>query len=218
MDADEGPRRPGGLRRLPPGQHRGASPALAPPRLAPPRRHLAAVLALPDGPPRLAGLAGERAPEAAWLGAHTGALDRAARALARAPGPYALLHLDTRSDNLRVRPRAPVPLRVFDWPAALRARPRWTWPSSPSRYACEGGPPPEALVRWYATAQPVRPPVLAPAVATVAGFFALRAWQPDVPALPRLRSIQRRQLRASLRWATHLLGLPTPDSLQAVPE
>ena len=37
-------------------------------------------------------------------------------------------------------------------------------------------------------------------VATVAGFFAARAWQPKIPALPRLRWVQKLQLFPSLTW------------------
>ena len=38
------------------------------------------------------------------------------------------------------------------------------------------------------------------------------------PGLPRLRSVQRRQLKASLRWASQRLGLPYPSWLRAVPD
>ena len=60
--------------------------------------------------------------------------------------------------------------------------------------------------------------MLACSAAAIAGFFARRAPQPEVPELPRLRAVQRRQLRASLAWAARLLRLPDPDWLHAVPE
>lgn len=175
--------------------------------------------AVPEGPARLAELAGGRSGEAsAWLAAHFGALDGAAQALSRVRGPYAVLHLDTRSDNIRVHPGAAVPLRVFDWPAAAAGPPELDVMAFVQSIVCEGGPAPEALLRWYAAEQPVRERVLALSAAAIAGFFARRAWQPDVPALPRLRSVQRRQLRASLRWAAQLLALPDPVWLAAVPD
>ncbi len=36
--------------------------------------------------------------------------------------------------------------------------------------------------------------------------------------LPRLRSIQRRQLKATLAWAARRFGLPDPRWLSAVPD
>ena len=70
---------------------------------------------------------------------------------------------------------------------------------------------------WYAERLPVRERVLDCSVAAIAGYFAGNAWRPDPPGLPRLRSIQRRQLRASLAWAARRLGLPEPGWLAAVP-
>jgi len=62
----------------------------------------------------------------------------------------------------------------------------------------------------------VRDAVMDSAVASVAGFFAVQAWQAPIPGLPRLRSIQRRQLKASLAWCARRLELPEPDWLVAV--
>src|SRR5262249_17677251 len=47
--------------------------------------------------------------------------------------------------------------------------------------------------------------------ACVAGFFASRAGLPEVPAAPRVRWFQRRQLAVALPWAARVLGLPAPD-------
>ena len=46
----------------------------------------------------------------------------------------------------------------------------------------------------------------------------LFSWQPPLPGLPRLRSIQRRQLKACLAWATRRFALPEPRWLDAVPD
>jgi hypothetical protein len=167
---------------------------------------------------RLARLAGVRAPEAiAWLETHVSALDQAAQVFTQRRPPFSLLHLDTRSDNVRVHPRAEVPLRIFDWPAACVGPPELDFVAFAQSVTCEGGPNPEQLTAWYAQSQPVREDVLATCAAAIAGFFAARAWQDDLPALPRLRSIQRRQLCASLAWAARLLDLPEPVWLEAVP-
>lgn len=170
-----------------------------------------------DGAERLAALAGPRADEArAWLGAHAAGLHDASLAFARTGPPYALLHLDTRSDNIRVHPRAAVPLRLFDWPFACGGPPEFDLAFFAQAVTAEGGPDPETLTRWYALDGPVRPGVLAGAAAAAAGFFAARAWQPDLTGLPRLRPWQRQQLRVSLAWAGRLLDLPVPAWLEAV--
>ncbi|HEU5314720.1 MAG TPA: hypothetical protein VFX49_01315 [Chloroflexota bacterium] len=170
-----------------------------------------------DGVPRLAGLAGDRGDEArAWLKRHLASLDAAGRSFARTRPPYALLHLDTRSDNVRVHPRASVPLRMFDWPFACGGPPELDFVAFAQSVACEGGPHPETLTRWYAGTQPVREHVLSTSAAAIAGFFAVNAWRLAPQGLPRLRHVQRRQLRASLAWAARLLDLPAPDWLDAV--
>ena len=176
------------------------------------------LLGTSDGKASLAALAGERATEAsAWLDACMPRLDVAAHAYTRTPPPYALLHLDTRSDNIRVHPGTAVPLRIFDWPFACAGPPELDLMAFAQSVTCEGGPAPETLTRWYAEVHPVRERVLLNCAAAVSGFFAGRAWQPPVEGLPRLRSIQRRQLRASLAWAARLLDLPEPAWLEAVP-
>ncbi|HET6317800.1 MAG TPA: hypothetical protein VFG86_15195, partial [Chloroflexota bacterium] len=55
-----------------------------------------------------------------------------------------------------------------------------------------------------------REDVLDTVVAAVAGYFASRAWRPDIPGLPRLRPFQRQQLRVTLAWAARRLQLPAP--------
>jgi hypothetical protein len=167
---------------------------------------------------RLARLAGPRAAQARrWLDRCLPALDESARAILTARGPHALLHLDTRSDNLRVHPTAPVPLRIFDWPFAQVGPPELDFMPYAQAVTAEGGPEPETLTAWYAEVLPLRPRILASAAAHFAGFFAERAWQPDPEGLPRLRPWQRQQLKVSLAWAARLLDLPEPAWLEEVP-
>jgi len=48
-------------------------------------------------------------------------------------------------------------------------------------------------------------------VATVAGFFAARAGQPNIPGLPRQRWVQKVQLFPSLAWLSVLVKIvPAP--------
>jgi Ser/Thr protein kinase RdoA (MazF antagonist) len=176
------------------------------------------LLAMPGGVAQLAALAGEREGEArAWLERHVPALDAAALGLARVRPPYALLHLDTRSDNVRVQPGADPELRLFDWPFACVGPPEFDFAAFAQSVSGEGGPAPEQLTRWYAAAQPVREAALRSSVAAVAGFFARNAWQPAPEELPRLRAVQRMQLRATLPWAARLLDLPEPGWIEAIP-
>lgn len=162
-----------------------------------------------------ASVAGARAGEAQqWLVRHGPALQRAAHRLSQARPPYALLHLDLRSDNIRFQGQR---LRAFDWPYACAGPPEIDVAAFAQSVACEGGPSPEQFLAWYESGWVLRPALLDAAVAAIAGFFAYHAWRPDIPRLPRLRSIQRRQLRASLAWAARRSGLPEPAWLEAVP-
>ena len=124
--------------------------------------------------------------------------------------PHALLHRDTRSDNLRwLQGR----LRLVDWPYAAVGPLEEDVAGFVQSITVEGGPKPEQLVSWYAEVTPVRHDVLDAAVAALAGYFANQAWRPDPPGLPRLRTFQRRQLRVTLAWAAHRLALPPPTWL-----
>jgi hypothetical protein len=50
-------------------------------------------------------------------------------------------------------------------------------------------------------------------VATMAGFFAARAGQPDIRGLPRLRWVQKLQLFPSLQWLSEVLAIePAPSA------
>lgn len=164
---------------------------------------------------RLTGLAGERSVEArAWLRSSMRALRQAERALRTAQGPSALLHFDTRSDNIRLEGGL---LRMFDWPFASVGPPEIDIAAFAQTIEAEDGPRSEAVLTWYEAVLPLRSDVLIGSIVGIAGYFADRAPRPDVPELPRLRSIQRRQLKASLRWAAAVLDLPEPSWLAAVP-
>jgi hypothetical protein len=163
----------------------------------------------------LASLAGDSADEAsAWLSLALPMLSQAASEMTNIGPPFALLHLDTRSDNLRLTSDG---LRLFDWPYAAVGPPELDLAAFAQSVPGEGGPSAQQMADWYAAAQPVREDALTACVSSVAAYFAQRAWQPPIEGLPRLRGVQRRQLKVSLRWAADRLALPEPHWLAAVP-
>lgn len=162
----------------------------------------------------LAGLAGDRRREARrWIERALPSLVRSERVLARANEPFALLHFDTRSDNIQLQSDV---LRIFDWPFATVGPHEFDLAAFAQSIASEGGPAPEKVVAWYAEILPIRQATFIGSVTGIAGYFADRAPRPTQVGLPRLRSVQRRQLKASLPWAARLLDLPEPDWVAAI--
>ena len=166
------------------------------------------------GPRPIAELAGERTAEALrWFDAALPTLVRAAHRIATLGCPYAFLHGDTRSDNLRwVDGR----LRLVGWPHVGVGPAEYDAPAFAQSVAAEGGPEPEQVMAWYQERAPARPEALDAAVAALGGFFADQAWRPEIPGLPRLRSFQRRQLRVTLAWAARRHRLPEPTWLSGI--
>ena len=162
----------------------------------------------------VAALAGRRAAESIeWLDVALPVLRAHERRLLTLRGPNALLHFDTRSDNIRLQGTR---LRIFDWPYASVGPAEFDLGAFAQSIHVEGGPVPERVVAWYAEVLPVREHALDASVAGFSGYFADRARRPPVAGLPRIRSFQRRQLKSSLAWAARLLELPEPRWLAAV--
>jgi hypothetical protein len=132
---------------------------------------------------------------------------------ANLPGPYALLHGDTRSDNLRFSGGR---LSLFDWPSAEVGRPEFDVVAFAQSVTVDGGVEPELVVQWYGNQLALREEALDTAVAWLAAFFADLAWRPDIPGLPRLRRFQRQQLSVVLRWGAQRLHLPEPTWVTAL--
>jgi hypothetical protein len=107
---------------------------------------------------------------------------------------------------------------MFDWPFASVGPAEFDVAAFAQGVAAEGGPAPERVVAWYEEVLPLRAVVLDASLAGIAGYFADRAWRPPMSGLPRLRSIQRRQLKASLAWAARRFALPEPRWLDVVPD
>ena len=192
------------------------------PRWLPRRQHLEfagfwrQIAADDAGRIRLAALAAGRGGEArTWLVANMARLAAAEVTLEQASEPFALLHFDTRSDNIRLDGDL---LRMFDWPSASVGPAEFDLAAFAQSIESEGGPHAEMVVDAYAARLAVRPDVLVGSIAGIAGYFADRAPRPDLPELPRLRSVQRRQLKASLAWSARALDLPEPRWLSAVPD
>lgn len=150
-----------------------------------------------------------------WLHNAIDTLVEAATDMMNPHQPWGLIHTDLRSDNLCFRKGE---LVLFDWPCAARGPLICDLTFFAPSVAGEGGPTAEHLLREYKKVMGdsgVRFPDFAEraAAAATAGYFASRAGRPYVPALPRLRQIQRLQLVPALRWAATSLGLPQPPTI-----
>jgi len=163
---------------------------------------------------RTASLAGRRAADAEeWLAVAFPVLVGHERDLERARPPFALLHFDTRSDNVRIRGDR---LRIFDWPFASVGPAEFDVVAFCQAIAAEGGPSAERVLGWYEEVLKLRPELIDASLAGIAGYFADRGWRPPIEGLPRVRRWQRDQLKECLRWAARRFDLPEPRWLEAV--
>ncbi len=162
---------------------------------------------------RVANLSPQPGEALEWLMTHVPALVEAAVLLPESDTPHSLLHVDVRSDNLRLQRGR---LRLFDWPFASVGPHEFDAVAFAQTVEAEGGPGCENVIRWYGENNEVRPEIVTRSVASVSGLFAKLAPQPDIPALPRLRPWQRVQLRVTLRWAAARLGLPDPAWVEGI--
>ena len=163
---------------------------------------------------RTAALAEERAQEAEeWLYVALPLLVAHERALERARPPFALLHFDTRSDNVRIHGDR---LRIFDWPFATVGPAEFDVVAFCQAVTAERGPSPERVLAWYEEVLKLRPRMIDATVAAISGYFADRAWRPPIEGLPRVRRWQRVQLKECLRWSARRFELPEPRWLDGV--
>ncbi|HEY8860638.1 MAG TPA: phosphotransferase [Candidatus Limnocylindria bacterium] len=161
-----------------------------------------------------ASLAKRRADEAEeWLDVALPVFRAKAALLLKLRPPFAFMHFDTRSDNIRLQGKL---LRLFDWNFACAGPVEFDVAAFAQSIMMEGGPDPERIVAEYDLVLPLRSAALDASIAGIAGYLADRAWRPAVPGLPRIRSVQRRQLKATLAWAARHFGLPDPRWLLAV--
>lgn len=167
-----------------------------------------------DGLDRTASLAGRRMAEAEeWLHVALPLLREQESLLRKVRPPFVFMHFDTRSDNIRLQGDR---LRMFDWNFAAVGPHEFEAAAFAQAVAMEGGPAPERVVAEYERVLPLRSVALDASIAGIAGYFADRAWRPAQAGLPRIRSVQRRQLKATLAWAARRFDLPEPRWLDAV--
>ena len=163
---------------------------------------------------KTAALARRRADEAReWLDVAMPLLRENSERLTRLAGPHALIHFDTRSDNVRLQGEQ---LRIFDWNFASVGPHEIDAAAFAQATEAEGGPMAERTLGWYAEVMPVRDAHVDASIAGIAGYFADRAWRPPIPGVPRVRAFQRRQLKSCLRWSARRFELPEPRWLDAV--
>lgn len=162
---------------------------------------------------KVAGLAAD--PEAAmkWLERFVPDLSGVSDRLKEADGHWSLMHLDVRSDNLRI---VDGKLRLFDWPFTCIGPPELDIVNFAQTVWAEGFFDGETVLRWYEDVRPLRQDVVTAAVVAISNFFAHRSWQPDMPRLPRIRPWQRQQLKVTLRWAATRLDLPDPEWVDGI--
>lgn len=164
----------------------------------------------------IAALVGNEAPQALkWFQQISPTIEHVMQQPALKEGAYAILHGDVRSDNLRLRQGQ---LYLFDWPSISVGRPEWEMVAFAQTVTVEGGPSPEQVIAWYGEEFPLNSDAVACALAWWLTFFAHRAWQPEVPGLPRLRRFQRQQLGVLISWAACQWSFPSPEWVEQLLE
>ncbi|HWD26806.1 MAG TPA: phosphotransferase [Rhizomicrobium sp.] len=166
-------------------------------------------LAEPKARSEFTALFADPAAAAVWLDAHLARLIALAGRVAACGGPRGWIHADIRSDNLVFGAR----LALVDWPVLSFAPQLIDIAFFLPSLAGEGGPRCADGLKLYEGAAGVRfaDDDIALAAAAVAGFFAARAGEPPIAALPRLRWVQKLQLFPALAWTCDALGLaPLP--------
>jgi hypothetical protein len=146
-----------------------------------------------------------------WLSANVAPLAGMEARAEAIGGPRSWLHLDIRSDNLVFASDGTV--KLVDWPLLAYGPSLIDIAFFLLSLAGERGPSCAEGLRLYerAAGTAFEPEDVAIAAVTVAGFFAARAGAPEIPALPRLRWVQKLQLFPALDWVCQVLGLnPLP--------
>lgn len=123
-------------------------------------------------------------------------------------GPQQPIHLDLRADNILLRPDGtPV---LLDWPNLCIGPLIFDLAYFINSATAEGGPQQEISVRlaeevWNDHFDPEDWLI---ALVDLTGYLVLRASQPDIADMPRLRALQRHHLQVGLNWLSRLLGNP----------
>ncbi len=161
----------------------------------------------------LAGISGQPKEAMAWLEDNFETLQSASNNLTDPTARHTLLHLDVRSDNLRVVNGA---ARFFDWPFAGIGPPELDAIIFAPSVEAEGGPDAATVLDWYSAVSQLESELLASAAAVCSGFLAGLCWQPEVPGLPRLRQWQRTLVKVLLKVSSDMLGLDRPRWAESI--
>lgn len=143
-----------------------------------------------------------------WLEAQLPTLKALELKRAALGGPQQPIHLDLRADNILLRSDgAPV---LLDWPNLCVGPLIFDLTYFINSVTAEGGPQQEIAVRlaedvWSDHFDPEDWLI---ALVDLTGYLVLRASQPDIADMPRLRSLQRLHLQMGLNWLSRLLGCP----------
>lgn len=157
----------------------------------------------------IAALVGQEAPQALeWFHKVAPTIDRLMKHPALRKEPYAILHGDIRSDNLRFTRGQ---LYLFDWPAITVGRPEWDIVAFAQSVTVEGGPSSEQIMTWYGEQFPLNSSAVECALAWWLTYFADRSWRPEIPGLPRVRRFQRQQLATLTYWISRQWSFPPPE-------
>ncbi len=105
-----------------------------------------------------------------------------------------LTHWDLRSDNICITPERAI---FIDWNGACLSNPKLDLGCWLPSLQYESGVEPEKIL-------PDAPEI----AAWVSGFFAARAGLPEISDAPRVRSVQKQQMKTALPWAARALDLP----------
>lgn len=165
---------------------------------------------------RFAALFGDAGAATGWLERHVGRLAELEERSVTLQGPSSWLHLDVRSDNLVFA--ADGRLVLVDWPMLAYGPVLFDVAAFLPSLEGEGGPCCAQTLRRYEemAGRIFDPDDVAMVVADLAGYFAARAGEPAIAALPRLRWIQTLQLFPALRWLADCMGIdPLPRAAQA---
>jgi aminoglycoside phosphotransferase (APT) family kinase protein len=138
-----------------------------------------------------------------WIAAHVQDVTEATRGWRGAVHGDALVHGDLRADNMLLRPDGSIV--VLDWPESSRGAPWLDIALALPSMAMFRNAPPIRELADNRILRAVERTQLAAVVGGLSGFFLCASVQPAIPALPTLRSFQRRQGLQAAAWLRSLL-------------
>jgi aminoglycoside phosphotransferase (APT) family kinase protein len=138
-----------------------------------------------------------------WLLPHLDRLAELESCWEQAASGDTLLHLDLRADNMLITDDR---VWLVDWPWAARGNPVFDLAAFCPSVAMQGGPPPQETFALSSYGRSADPDAVRVLVATIAGYFAVKALEPPPPGLPTVRAFQAAQGEVALRWLTELAG------------